>query len=129
MKRRTVKRTRRHRGGFYEFKGALGPGAPAWGQKSEMGPLSAGNINKGMQYGRGRKHKKRRSTRRKMRGGGGTKFGGVAASFTGTGERGMANYGQSNTKFPPFGPAAGGAFNNAGAAPGNFSSFKGMFPQ
>ena len=34
----------------------------------------------------------------------------------------------SGTKFPPFGGAAQGAFNNAGAGPGNFKSFGGLFP-
>jgi len=131
------KGTRKHkktlRGGFYGFDGAVGTGAPSWGRGSEMGGFvvdktgNIGDMRKGsqpVQYGRGRRNKKGRRTRRKMRGGGGNKYGAVSASFTGTGSRGMANYVGTNTKYPPFGGPSQGAFNNAGAQPGSgFGSF------
>lgn len=124
-KKRGTRRHRKMRGGFYEFKGAVGVGAPAWGAGSEMGGFAVdkgGNIgNFGpdgvrptIMYGRGRKHKKSRRTRRRMRGG--NKFGAVSASYNGTGERGMANYVATNTKYPPFGGAAQGAFNDGARA-------------
>lgn len=124
--RRSKRKTRR--GGFYSFNGALNTGSPAWSASSEMGKFAVdkgGNIGdprKGsqpMQFGRGRRRTRRRTTR-----GGGTKFGAVSASFTGTGQRGIANFSGTNTKFPPFGGAAQGAFNNAGAQPNSgFKSF------
>jgi hypothetical protein len=118
-------RRRKQRGGYYSFNGAVAAGAPNWGAGSEMGGFAVdkgGNIgNMGpdgmrpsIQYGRGRKRKSRGRKTRRMRGGG--KYGGVAASFVGTGERGIANYGGTNTKYPPFGDAAGGAFNDGAAA-------------
>jgi hypothetical protein len=71
--------------------------------------------------GRRRRSKKSKG-RRTMRGG--NKYGGVAASYTGTGERGIANYYPTNTNYPPFGGASQGAFNNAGAQPGSgFANF------
>ena len=132
MPRKTKKTVRkgRQRGGFYEFKGAVAPGAPNWGRGSEMGGFTVDKINAGAQYGRGRRrsrsHKRGRKGRRTMRGGG--KYGAVSASFVGTGSRGIADHVGSGTKFPPFGGAAHGAFNNAGAGPGNFKSFGGLFP-
>jgi hypothetical protein len=118
------KKTRR--GGFYEFKGGIAPGAPSWGRGSEMGSFNADQINSGAQYGRGRKHKKSRKhtrrNKRKMKGG--NKYGAVSASYVGTGSRGMMDVVGTNTKYPPFGGAAQGAFNNAGAQPGSgFKSF------
>lgn len=136
-KRRHHKKTTK--GGFYAFDGAIAPGAPAWGRGSEMGDFAVARAGNNTVYGRGRKRRggadaelpapsaaggrrHRKTKKRTMRGGG--KFGAVAATFTGTGERGMANYGPTNTKFPPFGGPEGGAFNNAGAQPGSgFGSF------
>jgi hypothetical protein len=121
------KRRKTVRGGYYSFDGAVGTGAPSWGRGSEMGPFTVDKINAGAQYGRGRRRKSkktRRHRRKSMRGGGGTKYGAVAASFNGTGSRGMANFVPTNTKYPPFGGPAQGAFNNAGAQPGSgFGSF------
>jgi len=108
------------RGGFYEFKGGLAPGAPSWGSGSEMGQYAVdkgGNIGsmKEVMYGRGRRRKSRsRKTRRRMRGGG--KYGGVSASYQGEGNRGMANFAGINTRGPPLGEAANGAFNDGAAA-------------
>jgi hypothetical protein len=113
------------KGGYYSFNGALATGAADWAQKSEYGPFVSGRgmndssgTSKPVLYGRGRRRKsgsrkKNHRRRRTMRGG--SKYGAVAASYTGTGERGMANYAQTSTKYPPFGGAAHGAFNNAGA--------------
>lgn len=118
------------KGGYYSFNGALATGAADWAQKSEYGPFMAGRggNDSTTQYGRGRRRKtgsrkkKQHRRRRTMRGG--SKYGAVAASYTGTGERGMANYVQTSTKYPPFGGPQGGAFNNAGAQPGSgYSSF------
>jgi hypothetical protein len=83
--------------------------------------------NKVIQHGRGRRRKHRKSGRKTMRGG--QKFGGVSASFNGTGSRGMGNYDGVNTRVPPFGSAKHGAFNDNGAKPGNFSGFRGLFPK
>jgi hypothetical protein len=55
---------------------------------------------------------------------GGSRFGAVAASYQGKGSAGLIDVAQVNTKYPPFGGAKHGAFNNAGAQPGSgFSSF------
>ena len=58
---------------------------------------------------------------RKMRGG--NKYGGVSASFLGSGSRGLANHTAVSTRTGDSGPAFG-AFNNFGAQPGSgFGSF------
>ena len=138
------------KGGFYSFNGAVAPGAANWGRGSEYGDFAESRVGNNAIYGRGRgkkggeesdsdeelkervetlekkvagrrrrsMKKKGRKTRKVRRGGG--KQGAVSASYTGTGERGMANYVQSDTK----GVAALGAFNNQGAQPGSgFGSF------
>jgi len=116
-------RKRKQRGGYYSFNGAVGTGAPAWGAGSEMGQFAVdkggniGNLNPRnvIQYGRGRKRKSRgRKTKRRQRGGG--KYGAVAGSFVGTGSSGIADAVGTNTKYPPFGGAAQGAFNDGAAA-------------
>lgn len=120
MKRKTHRR--KHRGGYYGASGAIAPGAMQWTAGSEMGGWAADISSRGgngVQYGRGRKRKGKRSTRRKMRGGG--KYGGVSASFQGAGERGLANYSPVITRGAP-GGAVGGAFNNYGAGPGSGDS-------
>jgi hypothetical protein len=118
MLRRTRKhKTRKHRGGFYSFQGAVGTGAPNWGRGSEMGDFNARQINSGAQYGRGRRRKSRGRKTRRMRGGG--KFGATSASFVGTGSRGMIDVVGGTTKYPPYGGPQFGAFNNAGAQPGS----------
>ena len=129
-KRKT--RRRKHRGGYYGAVGAIAPGAMEWGRASEMGQwandMSSRGGNGKVQYGGDdsptrkavkppsgkptNKGGKRRSSRRKHRGGG--KFGGVSASFQGTGERGLANYGGVITR-GQIGTAAGGAFNDMAA--------------
>ena len=106
-------KTRKHRGGYYGASGAIAPGAMQWSAGSEMsqwaGDISSRGGNGKVQYGSGRRRKGKRSTRRKHRGGG--KYGGVSASFQGSGERGLANYGGVITR-EPIGSAAGGAFND-----------------
>lgn len=70
---------------------------------------------------RSMKNKKRKNKKRTMKGG--NKFGGVSASFQGTGSRGIADYKPIITR-DGSGAAAGGAFNNFGAQPGSgYSSF------
>jgi hypothetical protein len=127
-KRRSLKKNKKtvRRGGSYGFAGAIAPGAANWARGSEYGPYVAGVADRGgnMQYGRGRKRKNKKKTMR-----GGNKYGAVSAGYTGTGVRGMANYTQENTKYPPFGSAKGGEFNNAGAGPGNFKGFAGLLPK
>ena len=121
-KTRTVRR-RKVKGGYYGMTGAVAPGAPAWGRGSEMGDWAVSSRGGNTQYGakrRGRKHLKK--THKKKRGG--SRFGAVSASFPGTGSRGIADTVATNTKFPPFGSAQLGAFNNGGAQPGSgYASF------
>jgi hypothetical protein len=114
------------KGGYYGFGKALSTGAVDWHTGQEAGDFTKGRAGNGM-YG-GKKNRRRtlkKSRRRKMRGG--EKFSSVVAGFNGTGQRGMGNYSAVNVKGP--GAAAYGAFNNKGAAPGNFSSFKGLLPK
>lgn len=100
-RRNTLKK---HRGGYYSFSGAVGPGAANWTQNTEV-PVEGG---------RRRRRKSRRATRktRKMKGGGG--FGGVSAGYVGTGVKGIADY-------VPVGPR--GAYSNGGAAQGSFNNY------
>ena len=110
-------KTRKHRGGYYGASGAIAPGAMQWSAGSEMGQWAADTSNRGgngmAHYGGRRTRKgKRSSRRRKMRGGG--KFGGVSASFTGSGSRGLADYEGVLTR-TPVGTAAHGAFNDMAA--------------
>ena len=113
-------RRRKMKGGFYSFQGATAPGAANWVRGSEMGQFAVDkggnmtNMKSEIQYGRGRRRKSRgRKTRRRQRGGG--KYGGVSASYVGTGARGVADGVGINTRGPPLGEAANGAFNNFGA--------------
>jgi hypothetical protein len=117
-KHRTTRR--KHRGGYYGAKGAIAPGAMEWGRGSEMGSWAISSRGGNTQYGSGKRRRGAKKTR-KHRGGG--KFGGVSASFQGSGSRGMADYKPIMTR-DGTGSAAGGAFNNFGAQPGSgFSSF------
>lgn len=131
---RHSKRTRRHkrktrRGGYYGAAGPIVPGSDAmqWNGGSEMGAFTADQINKGakMTGGRRRRHRRRTVKRR-----GGGKYGGVSASFDGTGQRGMGNYVGASTRVSGADDIAKfGKFNDNGAPPGNFGSFGGMFPK
>ncbi len=118
-KQRTMRR--KHRGGYYGAVGAIAPGAMQWGRGSEMGNWAVSSRGGNTQYG-ARRHKKRGGKKtRKQRGG--NKFGGVSASFQGTGSRGLADYKPIITR-DGSGAAAGGAFNNFGAQPGSgYSNF------
>lgn len=145
MPRKTHKRSASvKRGGYYGASGAIAPGAMEWGRGSEMGDFAISTRGANAQYGAARKKRsastkrggkgKKRSASTK-RGGrktkrsasvkrGGSAYGAVAASYQGTGSRGIMDVVPVTTKYPPFGPAAGGAFNNAGAQPGSgFGSF------
>ena len=113
------------KGGFYGFGKALAPGAVDWHTGEEAGIHTVGRGGNGMRGGRRTRRKTRNNRRRKMKGGG--KYGAVSAGFNGTGERGIGNYSQVNTKGP--GAAAYGAFNDKGAHSGNFSAFKGLLPK
>lgn len=110
---------RKQRGGYYGAAGQIegAPGAMKWSAGSEMGDFAvnrAGNATYGA--GRRRKHSKKTRRTRKHRGGG--KFGGVSASFQGSGSAGMADYKGIITR-DGTGSPAGGAFNNYGAGPGS----------
>ena len=126
-KSKSKKHTRRHRkvrGGYYGASGAIAPGAMEWGRGSEAGAYAVDLSDRGknsFHLGAGKKRRlsKRRVTRR-HRGGG--KYGGVSAGYEGTGERGMINVVGRTTR-DGSGVAANGAFNDKGAAPGNFGSF------
>jgi hypothetical protein len=89
--------TRKMRGGYYGFNGAVGTGAPSYARAEEV-PLAGGRRHKGS----------KKSRRRKMRGGG--SYGAVSGSFTGEGHNGLANMTAVNQKSDS-GPAALGAFN------------------
>jgi len=152
--RKTKRSASVKRGGYYGASGAIAPGAMEWGRGSEMGDFSISTRGANAHYGAARKkrsastrrggmhhgaaRKKRSASTR--RGGmyyggkkgkrsasvkrGGSAYGAVAASYQGTGSRGIMDVVPVTTKYPPFGPAAGGAFNNAGAQPGSgFGSF------
>jgi len=115
-----VRKTRKHRGGYYGAAGPIAPGAMEWARGSEMGDWAVSSRGGNAQYGAGRKRKTRKTKRHR----GGSRFGAVSASYQGTGSRGIADYVATNTKVPPFGGPAGGAFNNAGAQPGSgYGSF------
>lgn len=109
---------KKQRGGYYGATGAIAPGAMGWGRGSEMGEWATSSRGGNTHYGAGRRKSrgKKVTRRRKQRGGG--RFGGVSASFQGTGVRGMANYTPIVTR-DGTGSAAGGAFNNFGAQPGS----------
>jgi hypothetical protein len=121
MPKKTLRRRTKHRGGYYGASGAIAPGAMAYTAGSEMGAYTADQINAGAQVGRGRRRKSRgRKSKKTRKHRGGGKYGGVSASYGGDGVRGMANFTGINTRAPPLnGPAALGAFNNAGAQPGS----------
>lgn len=106
---------RKHRGGFYGATGAIAPGAMAWGRGSEMGQWAVSSRGGNTHYGAGRRKSRGKKTR-KHRGGG--SYGGVSASFQGTGSGGMADFKPIVTR-DGSGSAAGGAFNNFGAQPGS----------
>lgn len=115
--RRKVKK-----GGYYGAAGPI-PGAPGagmqWNAGSEMGGFSLSSRGGNAIYGSGRK---RKMTRRKARRGG-SKFGGVSASYQGQGTNGLINVSAVNTRGAP-GQAAQGAFNNFGVQPGGgYGSF------
>lgn len=109
---------RKHRGGYYGAVGAIAPGAMQWGRGSEMGNWAVSSRGGNTHYGAGRRKSrgKKVTRRRKVRGGG--SFGGVSASFLGTGSRGIADFKPIVTR-DGSGSAAGGAFNNFGAQPGS----------
>jgi hypothetical protein len=129
---RHSKKSRRHRnrktrrGGFYGASGPIVQGGDAmeWKAGSEMGGFTADQINKGAKMTGGRK---RKTLKRRRRGGG--KYGGVSASFDGTGSRGRPNHVGASTRVSgPDDIATFGKFNDNGAHPGDFGSFGGMFP-
>jgi len=112
-KRKTLKR-----GGYYSFSGDVGaPGAANWTKHSEMGPYSISNRGGNTHYGSGRKRnaKKGRKTRRIKRGGG--SYGAVAASYHGSGARGIADVVGISPNKPGF--ATQGDFNYYGGKPGD----------
>jgi hypothetical protein len=119
------------KGGYYGASGAIAPGAMEWGRGSEMGDFAISTRGANAQYGASRKKRsasKKRGGKRGKRSAsvkrGGSRYGVVSASYQGTGSRGIMDVVPTTTKYPPFGPAAGGAFNNAGAQPGSgFGSF------
>ena len=120
--RTSKKKTRKVKGGYYGMSGAVAPGAPAWTRGSEMGDYAISSRGGNTQYGAKRHGRKGKKTQKKKKGG--SRFGAVSASYQGTGQRGMIDVVPTNTKFPPFGPAQQGAFNNAGAQPGSgYASF------
>jgi hypothetical protein len=102
---------KKHKGGYYGFSGQVGTGAPLWTRHTEV-PVVGGR--------RKRKHTKRHGKRKHR---GGSRFGAVAASFQGTGSRGIADTLQTNSKTPPFGGSSQGAFNNAAGSGSTYDNF------
>lgn len=116
-RRKTGRKTKK--GGFYSFNGSLAPGAASWSRGTEMSGEVVGRSGNAQMGGK----KKRRGGKktRKVRRGGGT-FGQAVSGFTGVGTaRGLGGYQDVSN---PMGKAAGGQFNDHGAKPGDFSSFK-----
>lgn len=108
------RRTRKLKGGFYSFSGAVGTGAPNWTRGAEV--PTPDYVSKG---GRRRRRAGRKSRKTRRMKGGGT-FGATSASYQGTGARGIADYVAVDTKGPYVnGGAGGGAFNDFGAKPGS----------
>ena len=121
--RKGSKTTRRHKGGFYGAAGPIAPGVGAmqWNRGSEMGDWSLSSRGANAQYGSGRRRKtKRHSKKRKTKRGGG-KYGAAYGSFEGSGTRGLANLSVGSHQG---GEPRWGGFNNYGAGPGDFRSFK-----
>jgi hypothetical protein len=118
-RKHSTKRKTAKKGGYYSFSGDVATGAPNWTRHSEMGDYAISSRGGNTQYGTGRKkHKKggkKRTLRKKMKGG--TKFGGVSATFQGTGARGIADAVGVSVNKPGF--ATQGEFNNFGAQPGS----------
>lgn len=130
-KRSVTKRQRKHRGGYYGATGAIAPGAMEWSRGSEAGAYAAGLNDRGgnsFQLGAGkrRRHSRKHRKSRKARRGGGS-YGAVSAQYTGHGSRGIADYIAVDTKNGSGAPQLG-AFNDNGAKPGQFDSFKGVRP-
>ena len=128
--KRNKKTKRRHRGGYYGAGGPIldggqGPAGMEWGSKQEVPTVEVNGapIPVNLKTGGRKKRKSKKSTKRKMRGG--TKFGGTFASYEGSGARGLANVSQGT--HTPGAPQLG-RFNNFGAGPSDFNSFKGLRP-
>ena len=124
------KTKRRHRGGYYGASGAIieggvGPAGMRWSGGQEVPTVEVGGapIPVNLKTGGRKKRKSKKSTKRKMRGG--TKFGGTFASYEGVGARGLASVSQGT--HTPGAPQLG-RFNNFGAEPSDFNSFKGLRP-
>lgn len=113
---------RKHKGGYYGMSGSIAPGAALWTRGSEMGDWAVSNRGANAQYGSGKKRKSVKKTqKRKQRGRG--RYGGVSASYLGTGSRGIADRVPVSTRTGDAGPTFG-AFNNFGAQPGSgYGSF------
>jgi hypothetical protein len=110
---RRRRHTRKHKGGYYSFSGAVGTGAPNWVRGSEV-PTPDYVKTGGRRRRSGRKGRKTRRIR------GGASFGATSASYQGTGARGIADFVAVDTKGPYVnGGAAKGAFNDFGAKPGS----------
>ena len=130
MRSKTHKRSKK--GGYYGAAGPIVPGGDAmqWNKGSEMGSFTADQINAGAKMTGGRRRSKARRGKKTRRRRGGGKYGGVSASFTGTGVAGRPDHvGASTRVSSPQDIAAFGKFNDNGAHAGNFGSFGGMFPK
>ena len=105
-KKRTGRKSRRtvKKGGYYGASGAIAPGAMKWTSGQETATPPYAKVG----------GKKRRASRRKVRGG--TRFESATAGYVGTGSRGVADYVDVGSTR---GASALGAFNNHGAQPGS----------
>lgn len=138
------RRTRKMKGGYYSFSGAVGTGAPNWTRASEM--PTPDYVSKGGRRRRSRKggnvpkppgppvkpsntksstdeartsyppmQVRRRGARRRTRKlKGGSRFGTTSASYQGSGSRGIADFVAVNTKGP---------YVNGGSSQGAFNDY------
>jgi hypothetical protein len=121
--RKGSKTTRRHKGGFYGAAGPIAPGVGAmqWNRGSEFGDWSTSSRGANAQYGSARRRKTKRHGKKKKTKRGGGYYGAAYGSFEGTGNNGLVNLKAGSH---PGGEPRFGHFNNKGAGPGDFSSFK-----
>jgi hypothetical protein len=106
--------TRKLKGGYYSFSGAVGTGAPNWTRGAEVPTPDY------VKSGGRRRRVTKKGARRTRKHRGGSLYGATSASYQGTGARGIADFVAVDTKGPYVnGGAAKGAFNDFGAKPGS----------
>lgn len=119
--KKTMRRRKVKKGGFYGASGAIAPGAMEWKRGSEMGGFSLSSRGGNAIYGSGRKGRGSHKTSKVRRGG--DRFATVSASFKGQGTNGLIDVSPVTTR-GAVGSSTNGSFNYFGAKPGSgHSSF------